>query len=304
MTGERLCNLIVNTVKELPGAQNKFIVKQTPEHIKFCRITSDIFNLPKEKINSVDDAAKNIKVHLTQSNYPLWSLKYFVAENYFDAPHKETYLRFLNLLEEFINPQKGRDVTKVADDIFLIYDKNPVIIEELKNIVLRIPRVVVEEFQPALKNLLQMFSALRNNTEKNFAQAAEQINQSAQIFTDFFENQFEFFTKALTEYVDSATDSKPFEKLFNDAPVGIFFKTRDDFILQMKSRLQKFRQDEKTGKFFSTWQEVTGITSPADWSNKNEIPILCMFQDCLEEAQLYFPALNKRSSSPQLAASY
>ncbi|MBR0061278.1 MAG: hypothetical protein IJP68_07330, partial [Selenomonadaceae bacterium] len=391
LTGERLCNYVVNTVKELPGAQDKFIVKQTPEHIKFCWMTSDIFNLPKERINSVDDAAKNIKVRLTQSHYPLWSLKYFVEENYYDAPHKETYLRFVKLLEELINPQTGRDVTKVADDIFFIYDKNPVVIEELKNIVreenfktgmtsyiaqykpelikisgrlnllkgeylsrlneklsadaaylwriddvnrqidnlfeelrlieainsvlstpqkklsetyralgeklnkIRIPRDVVEEFHPALKNLLQIFAALRNNSEKNFAQATEQINRSAQVFKDFFENQFEFFTKALTEYVDGAIDSKLVEKLFNDAPAGIFFKTRDEFILQMNSRLQKFRQDEKTGKFFGAWREVTSTTSPADWSNQNGIPILCMFQDCLDEAQEYFSALNQKS---------
>ena len=391
LTGERLCNLIVNTVKELPGAQDKFIVKQTPEHIKFGWITSDIFNLPRERVNSVDDAAKNIKVRLTQSHYPLWSLKYFVEENYFDAPHKETYLRFLELLEELINPHTGRDVTKVADDIFFIYDKKPVVIEDLKEIVreenfktgmtgyiaqykpelikisgrlnlikgeylsrlneklsadaaylwkiddvnrqidnlleelrlieainsvlstpqkklseayralgeklnkIRIPRAAVEEFQPNLKPLLQIFAALRNNTEKNFAQATEQINRSAQMFTDFFENQFEFFTKALTEYVDGVIDSKLVEKLFNDAPAGIFFKTRDDFVQQMNSRLKNFRQDEKTGKFFGAWHEVTGTTSPADWSNQNEIPILCMFQDCLDEAQSCFSALNKKS---------
>ena len=393
LTGERLCNLIVNTVKELPGAQDKFIVKQTPEHIKFCWITSDIFNLPKEKINSVDDAAKNIKVRLTQSHYPIWSLNYFVEETYFDAPHKEIYLRFLKLLEELINPQTGRDVTKVADDIFSIYDKNPIVIDELKSIMreenfkagmtgyiaqykpelkkivgrlklldgeylsrlneklsadsaylwkiedvnrqidnlldelrliesinsvlsapqkkfseacqalgnkfnkIRIPRAVVEEFQPDLKELFQIFAALRNNSEKNFAQAATQINRSAQMFTDFFENQFDFFAKALTEYVDSTIDSKIVEKLFSDAPAGIFFKTRDDFILQMKSHLQKFRQDEKTNKFFKTWHDITGTNSPADWSIQNKIPILCVFQDCLDKAQEYFSAINKKSQS-------
>ena len=391
LTGERLCNLIVNTVKELPGAQDKFIVKQTPEHIKFCQITSDVFNLPKEKINSVDDVVKNIKVRLTQSHYPLWTLKYFVEETYFDAPLKEIYLRFLALLEELLNPRISRDVTKVADDIFSLYDKNPIIIDELKDIVreenfkrgmtyyiaqykpklkkivgrlrlidgeylsrlneklskdaaylwkiddvnrqidnlfdelclieainsvlstkqkrlpeayralsdklnkIRIPRSVVEEIQPDLKSLLQTFYALRNNAEKNFVQAAEQINQSAQIFTNFFENQFEYFNKALTVHVDASIDSRLVEKLFNDAPVGIFFKTRDDFILLMKSRLQKFRQDEKTGKFFATWREVTGTTSPADWSIQNEMPILCAFQDCLDEAQSCFSALNKKS---------
>lgn len=398
LTGERLCNLIVHTVKELPGAQDKFIVKQTPEHMKFCNITSDIFSLPNGKINSVEDAAKNIRIRLTQSHYPLWSLKYFVEEEYFDAPCKETYLRFLTLLEEFINPQNGRDVTKVADEIFAIYVKKLDVVEELKNIVreenfktgmtiyiaqykpelkkivgrlklldgeylsrlneklsadsaylwkiddvnrqinnlfdelrlieainlvlsapqkklpeacralgdklnkIRIPRTVVEEFQPELKDLLQIFSALRSNTEKNFAQAAEQINQSAHMFTDFFENQFEFFTKALTKHVDNSIDSKLVEKLFNDAGAGIFFRTRDDFILQMNSRLQKFRQDEKTNKFFATWQEVTGTTSPADWSNQNEIPIRCLFQDCLDEAQSYFDVLNKKIHSTNEAA--
>ena len=393
LTGERLCNLIVNTVKELPGAQDKFIVKQTPEHIKFCWITSDIFNLPKEKINSVDDAAKNIKVRLTQSHYPIWSLNYFVEETYFDAPHKEIYLRFLKLLEELINPQTGRDVTKVADDIFSIYDKNPIVIDELKSIMreenfkagmtgyiaqykpelkkivgrlklldgeylsrlneklsadsaylwkiedvnrqidnlldelrliesinsvlsapqkkfseacqalgnkfnkIRIPRAVVEEFQPDLKELFQIFAALRNNSEKNFAQAATQINRSAQMFTDFFENQFEYFNKALTVHVDASIDSKIVEKLFSDAPAGIFFKTRDDFILQMKSHLQKFRQDEKTNKFFKTWHDITGTNSPADWSIQNKIPILCVFQDCLDKAQEYFSAINKKSQS-------
>lgn len=391
LTCERLCNLIVNTVKELPGAQDKFIVKQTPEHIKFCQITSDIFNLPKEKINSVDDAAKNIKVRLTQSHYPLWSLKYFVEENYFDVPHKETCLRFLALLDELINPRTGRDVTKVADDIFFIYDKNPVVIDELKDIVreenfkkgmtyyiaqykpelkkivgrlrlldgeylsrlneklskdaaylwkiddvnrqidnlfdelclieainsvlstpqknlseacrvlgdklnkIRIPRAVVEEFQPDLKSLFQTFAVLRNDTEKNFVQAAKQINQSAQIFTNFFENQQEFFAKALTVYVDASIDSEHIDKLFKEANTGNFFMTRDDFVLRVKSRLQKFRQDEKTGKFFATWREVTGTASPADWSIQNEIPILCAFQDCLDEAQSYFSALNKKS---------
>ena len=398
LTGERLCNLIVNTVRELPGAQDKFIVKQTPEHKKFCWITSDIFNLPKDKVNSVDDAVKNIKVRLTQSHYPLWSLKYFVEENYFDDPHKGIYLRFLALLEEFINPRAGRDVTKVADDIFSIYDKNPVVVDMLKDIVLeenfktgmtyyiaqykpelkkivgrlrlldgeylsrlneklskdaaylwkiddvnrqidnlfdelclieainfvlstpqknlsgacralgdklntiRIPRAIVEEFQPDLKSLLQTFSALRNNTEKNFVRAAKQINQSAQIFTNFYENQQDFFAKALTIYVDASIDSKLVEKLFNGANTGNFFITREDFVLLIKSQLKNLRQDEKNEKFFAMWQEVTGTTSPAEWSNQNEIPILCAFQDCLDEAQFYFSVLNKKSQLTNEAA--
>ena len=398
LTRERLCNLILNTVKELPAARDKFIVKQTPEHKEFCRITSDIFNLPEGKVNSVEDAAKSIRVRLTKGRYPLWALKYFVEENYFDAPHKNIYLRFLQLIEEIINPKAGRDVTKVADDIFVIYEKNPAVIDELKDIVreenfktgmtgyvaqykpelkkivgrlklldgeylsrlneklsddsaylwqvddvnrqidnlfdelrlieainrilsapqkklpeafeslgdkcnrIKVPYAVVEEFQPELKNLLQTFATLRGTGEKNFGQAAEQINQSAPLFTEFFENQFNVFAEALKKYVDAAIDSTLVEKMFNDAPEGNFFKTRDDFVLQMKARLQKLRRDEKTDKFFATWQEVTGTDSPADWSSRHGMPVLCAFQNCLEDAQSYFAALNKTSTLPNEAA--
>ena len=390
LTGELLGNLIVGTVKDLPGARGKFIVKQTLEHLEFCRITSDIFNLPKEKINSVDDAAKNLKLRLKQIHYPLWSLNYFIEENFSDAPYKEIYLQLLKLFEEFINPQ-GRDVTKIADDIFSAFDMTPAVVDALKKILreenfkagmasfitqykpelktigerlklldgeylsrlneklsadsaylwkrddvhrlidnlfdelrlveainsvlsapqknlrealhalgdklnkIRIPRGVVEDFQPELKNFLQVAAGLRGGAEKNFAQATEQINLSAKIFTDFFENQFAFFAEALSIHVDAAIDSALVEKLFNDAPTGIFFKTRDDFVLQMNSRLKKFRQDEKTEKFFAAWKEITGTTSPADWSQKNGIPILCLFPKNFGDAQRYFSALNRKA---------
>ena len=167
---------------------------------------------------------------------------------------------------------------------------------------IKIPRVIVEEFQPDLKNLLQIFAAVRNNSEKNFEQAAEQINQSAQMFINFFENQFEFFAKALTIYVDVSIDSKLVDKLFNEAGTGNFFMTREDFVLRMKSRLQKFRQDEKSAKFRTAWKNVTSTESPEVWSSQNEIPILCAFQDCLDDAQPYFSALNKKSQLMNEAA--
>lgn len=398
LTRERLCNLILHTVKELPAARDKFIVKQTPEHKEFCRITTDIFNLPEGKVNSVEDAAKNICIRLIKSRYPLWTLRYFVEENYFAAPHKNICLRFLQLIEEFVNPQTGRDATKVADDIFLIYEKYPFVVEELKDIVreenfrkgmtgyvaqykpelqkivgrlklldseylsrlneklsedsaylwkvddvnrqidnlcdelrlieaingilstpqkelpeafevledkcnsIKIPYAVVEEFQPELKNLLQTFAILRGKGEKNFGQAAEQINRSAPLFKNFFENQFSLFYKALTKYVDGAIEQTLVERLFTAAPTGNFFKPRDDFVLQMKALLQRLRRKEKTDKFFATWQEITGTASPADWSVRHGMPILCAFQNCLEDAQSYFAVLNKTSALPNEAA--
>lgn len=63
------------------------------------------------------------------------------------------------MLEELINPQIGRDVTKVADDIFSIYDKNPVVIDELKDIVReenfkKGMTYYIAQYKPELKKLL------------------------------------------------------------------------------------------------------------------------------------------------------
>ena len=52
LTDEKLCTLIATAVKELPGAQGKFIVKQTPEHKKFCLIIISIHRTRKRICDS------------------------------------------------------------------------------------------------------------------------------------------------------------------------------------------------------------------------------------------------------------
>jgi hypothetical protein len=42
-----------------------------------------------------------------------FKIAHFVNEEYEDDIYKEIYLSFLNLLEEFINLQNGRNVTKI-----------------------------------------------------------------------------------------------------------------------------------------------------------------------------------------------
>lgn len=396
LSGERLCTLVVNTVKELSGANDKFIVKQTVEHVKFCLIVSEIFGLDKEKVTSVDEAVKRIKNRLVQIHYPLCLLQLFVADNYRENQNQASLLRFLDLLSELMTPRE-RAVMKVADEIFFLLDKKPSVVAELKNILqeknfrdaaldyvsrytpalneivgrlqlseaefrtrldtvfstdkmaylcrfddvkericffqnellltdaingvlpspqknlsearralndklnkIRIPRSLVEEFQPELKSLFEIVTTQSLNSDKNFAAATEQIKKSAPTFLSFFEHQFKFFSTALEIYIPAAQAYT--ERLFNEAPTGIFFKTRDDFILHVQARVKTFRQSEKNAEFFDTWKEITFTPSPAEWSNQNEIPILCAFQDCLEEAQSCFSALNKKSHPTTEAA--
>lgn len=121
-----LCNLIYAVVKELPKAKDQFIVKQTPEHASFCQLTGEIFKISKDKRNSIDDIVKNVNLYLTNNNYPLWSLKYYVQEDYYEHEMRDELIRLVDLLCEFVNPKyfAGRDKTNIAEDIYKLYVSN------------------------------------------------------------------------------------------------------------------------------------------------------------------------------------
>ena len=74
---------------------------------------------------------------------------------------------------------------------------------------------------------------------------AIQIKESAETFLIFFEKQAATFYTAIKKYVDSEIDDKIIEKLYLNASAGNFFKTKDDFILQVKQFLQNIRRNEQ-----------------------------------------------------------
>ena len=387
---DKISNLITSAVKENLQS-NQFIVKQTPEHIHFCNITGEVFNIPEEKRNSIDDIIKGINLRLTQSYYPFWTLKYYVKDQYGISDYKDELLHFIDLMEELINPQTvtAREKTKIAEDIYYFYKKNILSTSDLKSLMhinnfkagmtfyiaeykpelipiasrlklgkneyllrlndklsadsaylwkiddinkqidnlydelalietinsiitnpqktlfdarealqgklnrIKIPRTIIEEFQADLRNVFLTFQILQNNAVKNPSQIAAQINNSAEKFKDFFENQFKTFAASLRKYIASDLDDKTAENLFLNTSTGAFFKTKDEFILQMKKLAEKMRIDAKIKQLFTAWQKITQTKNPAEWSKKKQIPILCMFQDCLNEAQNIFNALNK-----------
>lgn len=131
-----LSDLIFGAVKDDAKIKSQFIVKQTPEHIEFCKITGNIFKISIDKQNSIDDISKNIKVFLQNNKYPLWSLKNYINEELTNG-YKEELIKAIELLCEFIasGNMAGRDKTKVAEDLYTLYKLNSGLAEELEKIV-------------------------------------------------------------------------------------------------------------------------------------------------------------------------
>jgi len=136
LTFDGLADMIFCAVKGLPKATSLYIVKMTPEQERFCKVTGDIFNIPVDRRNSIQDVQQELRQYFARVTFPLWSLTaYAENENYFGFG--EAFISIINLLCDFVapEPRNGRDETKIAEEISRLYGQNPGIEQCLKNAV-------------------------------------------------------------------------------------------------------------------------------------------------------------------------
>lgn len=391
-----LSELIYGVIKSLPKAQGQFIVRQTSAQIKFCQITGEIFKIAKEKRNSVDDIFKNINIYLTNNNYPMWAIKYFIEKKLCDHEYCEPMVKLTSLLCEFIKPEStiDRDRSKVVDDIVklyqqynaldevygdilsaenmrygmsfyieyykpeliqiadnlkveskeylemlnlklsedssylwelgdtnrqidnlyidlkLIYDINRVLTTKQKTYtetrkalieklnIVKVPYALLKELRPELITIVDQFSLIRDNAQFSKAETASTIANLADDFVEFFNNQYEVFCKALDRALNTTISADEYEYLFNKVSSGTLFEATDKFTTTMQHELTNFRKSKKTRKMYEAWEKATNSTNPEDWSQKNGIPVLCLFTDDIINAQKIFDALNRTSNLP------
>ncbi|MCC8097569.1 MAG: hypothetical protein LIO44_03225, partial [Eubacterium sp.] len=170
------------------------------------------------------------------------------------------------------------------------------LIEKLNYI--KIPGALLEEYHSSLKPIMQQFYAIKNNTVNDKDNAANIIKAMTNDFLEFFNNQFDTFADVVKIKADRSVNSEELEYLFSNVQSGTLFKNVDEFILNIKQALDKFRKNQKSRKLFTLWKEKTNTNSPADWSKINGIPILCMFPEDITAAQQIFGALNKTVNLP------
>ncbi len=119
-----LSDLIFGAVKDNQKVKGQYLVKQTPEHVEFCKITGSIFKVAADKQNSIADIAKNIKVFLSNNGYPLWSLVNYIEETE-EKDIKDPAVKAVTLFCEFISTEKmaGRNETNIAEDLYFLYKR-------------------------------------------------------------------------------------------------------------------------------------------------------------------------------------
>lgn len=170
------------------------------------------------------------------------------------------------------------------------------LIEKLNCI--KIPDAIIEENHSELRAIFHQFYAIKNNAVTDKGAAANLILNMVDDFLAFFNNQYVTFSDAIKLRVDSSVMSEEIEYLYSHVPSGVLFKKVDDFTMTMRQTLDKFRKNQKIRTLFDAWKTRTDTTSPAEWSQINGIPILCVFNEDILLAQQTFDALNQTIALP------
>lgn len=391
---EGLSELLFGVVKDLPKARGQFIVMQTPQQKMFCAITGGIFRI--SGANSVDDIAKSVNIFLTNTRYPMWTMRCYIEKELRGHEYFEDLIALTDLFCEFIKPQSriGRERAQVVEDICGIYKRRGAIGEVYRDIltaehmrqgmnahiasyqpkivqladslgitakeyldmlgaklsgdssylwetddtnrqidslctdleflyelnrvltdrqktydeartaltrklnVVRIPYALLRELKPNLLPILDLFREIAQNARIDKAVALPVLSGLADDFCAFFNSQSEVFRPAADRVLNGPLSEDEYEYLFERVPSGVFFDTTDAFAAAMQRELNQYRKSKKSRKLRQIWKELTNSASPAEWSLRNGIPVLCLFTDDILRAQRVFDALNGTSVLP------
>ena len=157
---------------------------------------------------------------------------------------------------------------------------------------------LLKELRPDLITIVDQFYLIKDNATFNKAETSSTIANLADDFVTFFNNQFDVFCKAVDRALHTAIATDEYEHLFNKVPSGTLFEETDKFTTTMQHELSNFRKSKKTRKMFDAWEKATNSSNPSDWSQKNGIPVLCLFTEDILTAQKIFDALNRTTNLP------
>lgn len=304
---------------ELTSLFCEFIRPESKIDRERSKVVKDIYNL-YQKYNAIDEVYKDI---LSTENLRT-GMNYYIARYKPELIQVSSNLKvnakeYLELLNSKLSNDSSylweigdtnRQIDNLYIDLKLVYDINKVLTTKQKSYVdarkalieklniVKIPYALLKELRPELSIIFEQFYQIKDNVQFNKAETASIIANLAEDFVEFFNNQFETFCKAVDHALKITISSDEYEHLFNKVPSGTLFGATDKFTTTMQHELANFRKSKKTRKMYDAWEKNTGSSSPAEWSMKVGIPVLCIFTEDILKAQKIFDALNRTSNLP------
>lgn len=119
-----------------------------------------------------------------------------------------------------------------------------------------------------------------------------ELEKNKEAFTSFYNNQVNFFKKGLIFYLRGLSEEEIVE-VYNLLPPS-FTKDASEYNTLVEDLVKDYKQKSQSRKLKALWKERTNTNSPKDWSNKYQMPILCMVDECdFDQAKESFDVINK-----------
>jgi len=158
--------------------------------------------------------------------------------------------------------------------------------------LIKVPRPLLIEQRPELKDIISGLYSIKNNDLKNKRLITEQIASGVEAFNTFFVNQSEVFETVVRQSIDSIT-SDEIAYLFDVVDQNTIDNSPEEFIIKLNANLNKYRKNKKINQLMTLWKKKTGTESPAEWSKVNGICILCLFDNNYIIARNTFEYINR-----------
>jgi len=127
------------------------------------------------------------------------------------------------------------------------------------------------------------------------------LTENLTAFQEFYHHQMEVFKETCQFYLEQYDFSDAeIEKIYKEFPTNCFTREKSDYFSLVEAKLKEFNAQRGSDRLKALWIEKTGTVSPKEWSDKYQMPILCMIADYdMQKAKEAFRAVNHHKSDSE-----
>lgn len=135
----------------------------------------------------------------------------------------------------------------------------------------------IGDLGPFLQQLCYMKQS-NSIAEQNKQKFYDLLLTQRESFDSFYKNQVPYFEQDAEAFL-SDLEKDEIAELYNSLPSGQFTKAKSEYYQFVQAQVDKYVQSQWKKKLQSLWYEKTSTKDPIQWSEKYNVPILCMFND-------------------------
>ena len=151
---------------------------------------------------------------------------------------------------------------------------------------IKIPYDILKRYVGDLRTFLEQVYYIRQSgqlQEQNKQKFYDELVAQRENFDRFYKEQFNYFSQAVETFVDEL-EEQDIAEFFKTIPAGQFTKSGTEYYNFIEKNVGEYKKTLKKSRLKNLWIEKTGTKDPADWSERYETPILCMFNDSERKA--------------------